>query len=50
MDTGSFVLSANRKHIIKDLTNLEDIFDFSILDEKHELFRNKKKLIDKFKV
>ena len=31
------------KDIIKDLRNLEDIFDFSILDENHELFSNKNK-------
>ena len=32
MDTGSFVLSVNTKDILKDLKNLEDIFDFSNLD------------------
>ena len=50
MDTDSFVLSVNTKDIIKDLKNLEDIFDFSNLDESHELFSNKKKkVIGKFK-
>ena len=43
MDTDSFVLSVNTKDIIKDLKNLEDIFDFSNLDRNHELFSNKKK-------
>ena len=40
MDTDSFVLSVNTKDIIKDLKNLEDIFDFSDLDKNHELFSN----------
>ena len=34
-NTDSFVLSVNTKDIIKDLKNLEDIFDFSNLDENH---------------
>ena len=39
------------QNIIKDLKSLEDIFDFSNLDENHELFRNKnKKVIGKFKI
>ena len=42
MDTNSFVLSVNTKDIIKDLKNLEDIFDFSNLDKNHELFSKKK--------
>ena len=51
MDTDSFVLSVNTKDIIKDLKNLEDIFDFSNLDKTHELFSNKnKKVIGKFKI
>ena len=33
MDTDNFVLSVNTKDIIKDLKNLEDIFDFSNLDK-----------------
>ena len=50
MDTDSFVLSVNTKDIIKDLKNLEDIFDFSNLDKINELFINKnKKLIGFFK-
>ena len=39
------------KDIIKDLKNLEDIFDFSNLDENHELVSNKnKKVIGKFEI
>ena len=50
MDTDSFVLSANTKDIIKDLKCLEDFFDFSNLNENHELLSNKnKKLIGKYK-
>ena len=50
MDTDSFILKVNTKDIIKDLKNLGDIFDFSNLDENHELFSNKnKKVIGKFK-
>ena len=36
-------MSVNTKDIIKDLKNLEDIFDFSNLDENHELFSEKNK-------
>ena len=51
MDTDSFILSVNTKDIIKDLKNLEDMFDFSNLDKTHELFSNKnKKVIGKFKI
>ena len=51
MDTDSFVLSVNTKDIIKDLKNLEDIFDFSNLDKTHELFSNKiEKVIGFFKI
>ena len=42
MDTDNFVLSVNRKKIIKDLKNLEDFFDFSNLNENQELISNKK--------
>ena len=45
MDTDSFVLSVNTKDIIEDLKNLEDIFDFSDLDESHELFSNRNKTL-----
>ena len=45
------ILSIRLQNIIKDLKNLEDIFDFSNLDENHELFSNKnKKIIGKFKI
>ena len=51
MDTDNFVLSVNTKDIIKDLKNLEDIFDFSNLEKTHEFFSNKnKKVIGKFKI
>ena len=50
IDTDGMILSMKSKDIIKDLRNLEDIFDFSNLDENHELFSNKnKKVIGKFK-
>ena len=49
MDTDSFVLSVKTKDIIKDPKTLGDIFDFSNLDTKHELYSNKnKKLIGFF--
>ena len=41
MDTDSVILSVNTKDIMKDLKNLEDIFDFSNLDKNHELFSKK---------
>ena len=38
------------KDIIKDLKNLEDIFDFSNLDKNQELYSERnKKVIGKFK-
>ena len=41
----------NTKDIIRDLKNMEDIFDFSNLNENHELFTNKnKKVIGEFKL
>ena len=43
IDTDAFVLSVNTKDIIRDLKNLEDIFDFSNLHQNHELFSNKNK-------
>ena len=50
-DTDGMILSMKTKDIIKDLKNLEDIFDFSNLDENHELFSNKnKQVIGKFKI
>ena len=51
VDTDGMILSMKTKDIIKDLKNLENIFDFSNLDENHELFSNKnKKVIGKFKI
>ena len=51
MDTDSFILSVYTKDILKDLKNLKDSFDFSNLNEDHELFSNKnKKVIGKFKI
>ena len=45
------ILSMKTEDIIKDLKNLEDIFDFSNLDQIHELFSNKnKKIVGKFKL
>ena len=43
IDTDGIILSMRTQNIIKDLKNLEDIFDFINLDEKHELFSNKNK-------
>ena len=51
MATDSFVLSVNTKDIIKDLKNFEDLFDFSNMNENHELLGNKnKRIICKFKI
>ena len=45
------ILSMKTENFIKDLKNLEDTFDFSNLDENHELFSEKnKKVIGKFKI
>ena len=50
IDTDGMILSMKTKDITKDLKNLEAIFDFSNLNENHELFSNKnKKVIGKFK-
>ena len=50
-DTDSFISNVNTKDIIKDLINLENIFDFSNLDKNHELISNKhKKVINNFKI
>ena len=44
-------MSVKTNYIIRDLKKLEHIFDFSNLDENHELFSNKnKKVIGKFKI
>ena len=51
LDTDGMILSMKTENIIKDLTNLEDIFDFSNLDQNHELFSEKnKKVIGKFRI
>ena len=42
METDNFVLGVNAKDIIKELKYLEVLFDFSNLNENHELFSNKK--------
>ena len=50
VDTDGMILSMKTEDIIKDLKNLEDIFDFSNLDKNHELYSEKnKKVIGKFK-
>ena len=51
IDTDGMILSMNTKDIINGLKILEDIFNFSNLDENHELFGNKnKKIIGKFRI
>ena len=51
MDTDSFKLSVYTKDIFKDLENLEDMFDYSNLDQNEELLSNKnKEVIEKFKI
>ena len=51
MDCDSFVLSIKSENIIKDLKNLEDIFDFSNIYENHELYSEKnRKVLGKFKI
>ena len=46
MDTDSFVISVNTKDVVKDLKNLEDLFDFSNLNENHDLFGKKRQNIN----
>ena len=51
IDTDGMILSMKTKNIINDLKYLEDIFDFSNLDENQKLFNIKnKKVIGKFKI
>ena len=51
INTDGMILSMKTKDIIKDLKNLEDILDFSNLDENKGLFSEKnKKVIGKFKI
>ena len=50
IDTDGMILCMRTENIFKNLKNLEEIFDFSNLDENHELFSEKnKKVIGKFK-
>ena len=50
IDTDAFVLSLKTQDVMKDLKNLE-IFDFSNIDENHEIISNKsKKEFGKFKI
>ena len=41
MHCDSFVLSIETQNRINDLKKLEDLFDFNILNESHQLFSNK---------
>ena len=41
IDMDGMILSMKTKNVIKDIKNLEDIFDFSNLDVNHELYSNK---------
>ena len=51
MDTGSFVLSVNKKDNIKDLNNLEKLFGLSNLKKKFEVSSKKnKKVFGNFKI
>ena len=51
MDCDSFVLSIETQNTIKDLKNLENLFDFSNMKKTHEIFSNKnKKVVGKFKI
>ena len=51
IDTDGMILKMKKENINKDLKTLEDLFDFSNLDENHELFSKKnKKIIGKFKI
>ena len=51
IDTDGMILSLKTEIIIEDLKSLEDIFDFSNLDESHGLYSTKnKKVIGKFKL
>ena len=49
--TDGMIWSMKTENIIGDLKNLEDIFDFSNLDENHELYSNKnEKVIGRFEI
>ena len=50
IDRDAIVLSLNTKDVIKDLKNLENLFNFSNLQENHEIFSYQiKKVIWNFK-
>ena len=51
IDTDGMFLSVKTQNIIKDSKKLEDIFEFSKLDENDELLSNRnKKVVGKFKM
>ena len=51
MDTDSFILRIKTGDLIKDLEYFKNDFDFSELDENHELYdTNNKKIIGKLKI
>ena len=51
MENDSFDLSMKIKGIIKELKNLENLFDFGSLNKNPEIFSNKnKKVVGKFKL
>ena len=51
IDTDGMILNMKTDNIINDLKKLEDLFDFSNLDENHELFSNdNKRLFGIFKI
>ena len=51
MDTDSFILSIKTGDLIKDLEYFKDDFDFSELNENHELYDSiNKKVIGKMKI
>ena len=51
MDTDSFILSIKTGDLINDLEYFKDDFDFSELDENHELYNSiNKKVIGKTKI
>ena len=51
MDCDSFILSIKSKNLISDLKNLENIFDFSNINENFELYSEKnKKVLGKLEI
>ena len=51
IDTDGMILSMKTESIFKYLKNLEDKFDFSNVDENHELYSNKnEKVVGKYKI